>query len=51
MRSGAQLIMANIRTLLGSSRKFVVPIVERLDALGVTRRVGDFRERGPKTPQ
>ncbi len=50
LQSGRRLTVADIRTLLGSSRKFVVPIVERLDALGVTRRVGDSRERGPKAP-
>jgi selenocysteine-specific elongation factor len=48
LQSGARLTVADIRTLLGSSRKFVVPIVERLDALGVTRRVGDFRALGSK---
>jgi selenocysteine-specific elongation factor len=48
LHTRARLTVADIRTLLGSSRKYVVPIVERLDALGVTRRVGDFRELGPR---
>ncbi len=50
LRSGAKLTVADIRTLLNSSRKFVVPIAERLDAAGVTRRMGDYRELGPKAP-
>lgn len=51
LQSGTRLTVADIRTLLGSSRKFVVPLVERLDAAGVTRRVGDYRELGPKAPR
>ncbi|MCK4342040.1 MAG: selenocysteine-specific translation elongation factor [Phycisphaerae bacterium] len=42
------LTVSDIRTLLNSSRKYVVPIVERLDAAGITRRVGDRRTLGPK---
>jgi selenocysteine-specific elongation factor len=38
------LTVAEIRTLLNSSRKYVVPIVEHLDRAGITRRVGDRRE-------
>jgi len=40
------LPVSEIRTLLGSSRKYVVPIVERLDALHITRRQGDLRALG-----
>jgi selenocysteine-specific elongation factor len=50
LRGGAKLTVADIRSLLDSSRKFVVPIVERLDAAGVTRRIGDHRVLGPKAP-
>ncbi|MCI0404829.1 MAG: selenocysteine-specific translation elongation factor, partial [candidate division Zixibacteria bacterium] len=32
-----------VRDVLGSSRKLVIPLLEKLDALGVTRRVGDER--------
>lgn len=39
--------VADIRTLLDSTRKFVVPIVEYLDAQGITRRMGDNRVLGP----
>ncbi len=43
IRARGGLTVAEIRTLLGSSRKYVVPIVEALDAAGITRRVGDRR--------
>jgi selenocysteine-specific elongation factor len=42
------LKLSDIRDLLGSTRKFVVPIAARLDADGVTRRRGDDRIAGPK---
>ena len=42
------LTVGDIRTLLDSSRKFVVPIAEHLDNLGITRRDGDLRKLGPK---
>ncbi|HLG94475.1 MAG TPA: SelB C-terminal domain-containing protein, partial [candidate division Zixibacteria bacterium] len=32
-----------VRDILGSSRKLVIPLLEKLDALGVTRRLGDER--------
>jgi selenocysteine-specific elongation factor len=35
--------VAEIRNLIDSSRKFVVPIVEHLDRIGFTRRIGDKR--------
>ena len=50
LRARGGLAVSDIRTLLGSSRKYVVPILERLDAAGVTRRVGDQRVAGPKAP-
>lgn len=50
LRERGQLTVAEIRTLLGSSRKYVVPIAEYLDSAGITRRVGDQRVLGPKAP-
>jgi len=47
-RKGAGLTVAELRTLLNSSRKYVVPLVEYLDTVGVTRRVGDLRVLGPR---
>ena len=41
------LKLSDIRDLLGSTRKYVVPIMARLDADGVTRRRGDDRIAGP----
>jgi selenocysteine-specific elongation factor len=42
-----RLTVADIRDLLGSTRKFVVPICGWLDRQGVTRRRGDDRIPGP----
>jgi selenocysteine-specific elongation factor len=42
------LKLSDIRDLLGSTRKFVVPIAAQLDADGITRRRGDDRIAGPK---
>ncbi len=42
------LTIADVRDLLGSTRKYVVPIAKRLDADGVTRRRGDDRIPGPR---
>ena len=35
--------MAEIRDLLGTTRKYAVPLCEYLDRVGVTRREGDLR--------
>jgi len=40
---GAGMTVAEIRDLLGTTRKFAVPLCEYLDRIGVTRREGDFR--------
>ncbi len=37
------LTVSEIRDILGTSRKFAVPICEYMDAVGLTRRDGDFR--------
>ena len=37
------LTMSQIRELLGTSRKFAVPLCEYLDRVGVTKRQGDIR--------
>jgi selenocysteine-specific elongation factor len=37
-----------LKGLTGLTRKFAVPWLEHLDALGVTLRAGDVRKRGPK---
>ncbi len=43
------LTVAQIRDLLGTTRKFAIPFCEYLDQLGVTRRQGDFRVLGEST--
>jgi selenocysteine-specific elongation factor len=40
------LTVAEIRDLLGTTRKFAVPLCEYLDSTGVTRRDGDLRYLG-----
>jgi selenocysteine-specific elongation factor len=42
------LTVADVRDLLGSTRKYVVPLLTRFDAEGVTRRRGDRRIAGPR---
>jgi selenocysteine-specific elongation factor len=43
-----ELTVAELRDVLGSTRKFVLPLVNRMDADGVTRRRGDVRVPGPR---
>jgi selenocysteine-specific elongation factor len=50
IRGRGSVTVAEIRTMIGSSRKYVVPIAESLDAAGITKRVGDNRVLGPKAP-
>lgn len=40
--------IAELRDVLGTSRKYILPIVNRMDAEGVTRRRGDVRIPGPR---
>jgi selenocysteine-specific elongation factor len=47
LASRERLTVADIRTLLESTRKYVVPICGWLDRTGVTRRRGDDRVPGP----
>jgi selenocysteine-specific elongation factor len=42
------LTVAQIRDLLGTSRKYAVPLCEWLDSTGATRRQGDLRHLGPR---
>ena len=43
-----ELTVADIRDLLGSTRKYVLPIINRMDAEGVTKRRGDVRVPGAR---
>ena len=42
--------VAAARDTLGTSRRYVLPLLARLDATGVTRRKGDLRTAGPRMP-
>jgi selenocysteine-specific elongation factor len=48
IESGGPVTVAQIRDLLGTSRKYAVPLCEWLDATGATRRQGDLRSLGPR---
>ena len=48
LSGGDGMTMAEIRDMLGTSRKFAVPIGEYLDRIGWTRREGDVRTLGEK---
>lgn len=39
-----QVTAAEVRDLFGTSRKYALALLEHLDAIGVTIRVGDFRQ-------
>jgi selenocysteine-specific elongation factor len=43
LASKKELTVAEIRDLLGTTRKYAVPLCEYLDHVGVTRREGDVR--------
>ena len=43
LAGGAGMTVAEIRDLLGTTRKYAVPLCEYLDRAGVTRREGDLR--------
>ncbi|MGH2747598.1 MAG: selenocysteine-specific translation elongation factor [Actinomycetota bacterium] len=47
IESSGEITVAEIRDLLGTSRKYAVPLCEWLDQTGATRRRGDVRVLGP----
>jgi selenocysteine-specific elongation factor len=51
LSSGTTMTMADLRDLLGTTRKYAVPIGEYLDRIGLTRREGDVRKLGQVEPQ
>jgi selenocysteine-specific elongation factor len=42
--------VAEVRDALGTTRKYLLPLLAHLDATGVTRRRGDLRIGGPRLP-
>jgi selenocysteine-specific elongation factor len=47
LEANGSMTVGDARNVLGSTRKFVVPLLEQLDREGVTRRRGDVRIAGP----
>lgn len=47
LKESSTLTMAELRDLLGTTRKYAVPIGEYLDRTGLTTREGDHRKLGP----
>jgi selenocysteine-specific elongation factor len=47
LAGGSALTMAELRDLLGTTRKYAVPIGEYLDRIGLTKREGDVRRLAP----
>ncbi|MFO0910186.1 MAG: selenocysteine-specific translation elongation factor [Isosphaeraceae bacterium] len=45
--AGGSITMSEFRDLLGTTRKYAVPLGEYLDRIGLTRREGDARRLGP----
>jgi selenocysteine-specific elongation factor len=43
LRSNRQMTMSEFRDLIGTSRKYAVPLLEWFDARGITVRSGDYR--------
>ena len=46
LSGGEGQTVSQINALLGTTRKFSIPLLEHLDSLGVTKRVGDVRRSG-----
>jgi len=49
IEEGGPQTVAEIRDLLGTTRKYAVPLCEWLDSMGATRRQGDKRALGPRS--
>jgi len=50
LRNGGTLTVAEVRDRYGTSRKYALALLEHLDAIGVTVRVGDARRLGRQAP-
>jgi selenocysteine-specific elongation factor len=47
LREHGKITVAEARDILGATRKYILPLLEQMDALHITRRVGDERLLGP----
>jgi selenocysteine-specific elongation factor len=43
-----EVSMSDFRARLDTSRKYAMPLLNHFDNIGVTRRIGDMRQKGPK---
>ena len=50
LSDGSAISMSELRDLLGTTRKYAVPIGEYLDRIGLTKREGDTRRLDPAAP-
>jgi len=50
LKAKGQITVSEFRDLVGSSRKYIVPLLEYFDAERVTRRVGDIRVLARSSP-
>jgi selenocysteine-specific elongation factor len=48
LKSSGQFTVAVVKEKLGCSRKYLMPILEETDRLGITAREGDYRVKGDK---
>jgi selenocysteine-specific elongation factor len=48
LHAHGKMTVAEARDALGATRKYILPLLEHLDALKITRRVGDERVLGPQ---
>ena len=46
LEKNGKITVAETRDLLGTSRRYVLALLENLDATGITRREGDYRALG-----
>jgi selenocysteine-specific elongation factor len=46
--AGGPASVSQVRDAIGTTRKYAVPLLERLDATGITHRQGDVRVLGPR---
>ncbi|HEY6410584.1 MAG TPA: SelB C-terminal domain-containing protein, partial [Ktedonobacteraceae bacterium] len=49
LREHGTITVAQARDILGATRKYILPLLEHMDTLKITRRLGDERVPGPVT--
>jgi selenocysteine-specific elongation factor len=50
LREHGKMTVAEARDVLGATRKYILPLLEHMDALKITRRMGDERVLGTLAP-